>query len=529
MKSLKFISTAIVVFIVVACSTASSKAVIVTPVVPPNVERYGEDVPKVWSPLNEIEMQSLIRAKNNLDDEAKLLLSIFLTSNFRDPEPINACLNVYRKFIARSDKELQGISDPAEKGKKLHELFFKQFIGKPRKRGTGSSGIPGILLIKEYDVNTANFLFAIIAQRYGFSSQLSFVEGDVTEITSKRTNLSMRVFTGKSYLSINHDDLFSPIIVIPYFNEGFDVHINMNFFAEIEQSNPELFESSGIELRKYYERENISFDEALFLQYKIDKVGEDIDSIKAPVHRRVEMAALFTDSCEVLIDRLWVWRNMYPMLMKKNIPGKMLAFVDTIREELQRTVSLCERERGFVEAAWDLYLFSSFEFAGIASGEKMKSNIKQAYSHLSPVAEDYERKKQFLTRAIYHYINVVVQNGLIMREHENVKKIADVIPESDKRAEVRASFYFQAGEFFLQRNDLWRAGQFYTDCLFQQHKKYLHRCTQKALSALYSYADASIKSGRCPLAADAMDRCLDKMPDKGRCNSIVNLYNENCK
>ncbi len=528
MNQLRFFVTAMTILIIVSCSTASN-AVIIPPVVPPNVERYGDDAPKVWTALNEIEMQSLIRAKNNLDDEAKLLLSIFLTSDFRDPEPINACLNVYRKFVAKTDKELEKISGVREKGEKLHELFFKQFINKPRGKGSRSSGIPGVLLLKEYDVNTANFLFAIIAERYGFSSVFSFVEGDKTEIVSNQTKLKMSVITGKSYLSINHDELFSPIAVVPFLKNGYELFINMGFFGEIHESHPEFFEDAATELRRYYKKVDIPFEDALFLQYKIDKAEENINSIDAPIHRRVEMAALFTDSCEVLIDRVWGWRNMYPMLMKKDVPGKLIAFVDNIREEFERTEELCGNEARFVEAAWDLYLFSSFEFANFADGEKMKRNIKQAYYHLSPIAEDYGRKKLFLTRAVYQYINLTVQSGLIMRELENVKKIVDIIPENDKRTEMAASFYFQAGEYYLERNDMWMAGQFYADCAAQEHKKYQHQCLQKGLSSLYSYAQISIKNGRCALAADARDVCLNKMPNKDVCNLIVNLHSKNCR
>jgi hypothetical protein len=525
MKFLRLAFVVLFVIVVVACSSASNMIVPITPV---NVERYGEDAPAIWTPLNKIEMDSIIKAQNNFDHEAKLLLSIFLTSNFRDSEPVNACLNVYRKFIAKCDKELSEISDPKEKAEKLHQLFFKEFIKTPREKNGVGSGMAGILLIKEYDVNTANLLFGIIAAKYGYSIEMSFAETEANELKSS-TGLIMNGFSGKSYLTLKHEKLYSGITLIPYLEKGFDVYINLGFFDELHKSHGTLFDSASVELQRFYKKKDFDLRNMLFLSYKINKVNEEIDSEHASIHRRVEMAALFSDSCDILIDRLWVWRNIYPILMKKDIPGELTAFVKTINSELQRTEKICGDELEFAGFAWDLFLFSSFEFANVVDGENMKKNVINAYKYLSPAAVDYEKKKHFLTRSIYHYIDEVVKNNLINREFQNAKEIIDAILENDIRNEVFSYFYSKLGEYYLNRKDYWRAGQYYTECAFHEHRKYQHQCTQKGLNALHTYAESCIKNGVCATAADARDLCLEKMPNKDVCRLIENLYNKNCK
>ncbi|HQI05815.1 MAG TPA: hypothetical protein PL195_11210, partial [bacterium] len=181
---LNFFVTVILSLIIAGCATSSSstEADVVKMTRSVNTEKYGENAPKVWTPLTQIEMGALIKAKMDPDNESQMVLSLFFTGDIREGEEIGASIGAYRTFIELCDTELAKIKDAKEKGKKLHELFFKQFIGSPRKKDAPSSGIFGLLTKKEYDANTAALLFAIIAQKYGFTSEISFTKGIVEEI-----------------------------------------------------------------------------------------------------------------------------------------------------------------------------------------------------------------------------------------------------------------------------------------------------------------------------------------------------------
>jgi len=518
--------TAISTVLIIACSTASN--LVESPLIPYNVEKYGENAPKIWTPLNQKEMETLIKAKENFDDEAKILLSIFLTGDLKQQEAIEAALNVYRKFIQLCDKELASISDAKEKGKKLHELFFKQFIGKPRKKGAPSTGIPGILLIKEYDTNSANLLFAIIAEKYGFSAEIAVVEGDVAEIKGKSIGQSISVIYGKSYLTLKHKEMFSAVNIFPFLENGYDFYINMGVFDDLHKSKPDLFDNPTVELQKYYKKSPSTLNEVILLQYKKDKAAEIIESESALVLKRIEMAAHLTDLCEVLLDRLWAWRNYHFFILERNIPGELLSFIETINEELHRTDEHCSNLSGFEEGAWDFYLFSAFEYANAVKGAKMKPNIVKGYKYLPPITDNYENKKNLLSRALYHYVKLVIERKMIESELTNVANIIEIIPVEQTRIDVAATFYHDGGEFYLQMKNYWEAGKFFAECAFAGESRFKRICVNKGVAALYQYASISLDKGVCATAADARDKCLEKISDKKACAQIVEKYNKTC-
>lgn len=520
--------TFVMAAILISCSTASNKITGTTPVKAANIERYGEDTLKIWTPLMPIEMGALMKAKDDLDHVTQVVLSLFLTGEVKDQQEINVALNAYSGFIELCDKELCAITDIKKKGKKLHELFFKQFIGSFRT-GSVSSGTSGLLTNREFDTNTATLLFAIIAGKYGFSAKISVVEGAVTEIKSQRTGLSINVFSGKSYLELTHKNIYSSVQVFPYLENGYDPYINLGFFENLCKLNPEVFNEPEVEFKKYYKRKPLSFEEALLLQYKIDKTAEVIDLEFAPINKRIEMAAVLTDSCEVLIDRVWAWRNIYSFLLEKKVFGEKIAFLDIINTELERAGELCENEPEFAESVWDLFLFSAFEYANAVDGAKLKGSIRNGYKFLSTASKDYGNKKLGLANSVNYYINKVIENGVIENELANVKGVIGVILESKTRIDAASSFYYQAGEYYLKKKDLWRAGQFYADCAFIEENQYKSSCIQKGGTALYDYAVESMKKGVCATVADARNKCMEKIPDKYMCERIKVLYDRNCR
>lgn len=517
--------------IIAACATTSNTAE--SDSVPAmtrsvNAQKYGDEAPKVWTPLTPIEMGVLIKAKTEFDDETKMVLTLFLTSDVREGEEIGAAVNAYREFIALCDKELSTIKDAKEKGKKLHALFFKQFIGSFRKKGSGNSGIAELILKKEFDTGTASMLFAIIAQKYGFSPQISFTKSGDREIRNSNTGLSINISSGKAYLALKHPDMYSLVQVFPFLENGYDPYVNLGFFENLKKLFPDEFEDPGTEFKKYYKRESVFFEEKLLLQYKIDRINESTDTEDAPIHRRIEMAALLTDSCEILLDRVLAWRNIYTFILGKKIPGEMLVFIDTIQNELGRTADLCGNETGFDELAWELFLFSSFEYANSLDGKKLKDALIKGYQFLSTSAKNYENKKAFLANALNYYLNKVIQTGVIEKELENVKSAIGAIPVTETRTEAASSFYYKAGEYFLAQKDLWRAGSFYAECAFVYGGEHQKTCIQKGVDTLYKYALNCVNRGVCATASDARNKCLEKMPDKNECKKITDLYDQKC-
>jgi len=527
-----FFVTVVFSLIIIACATASNPVESSPPVTAMtkslNAQKYGDEVPKVWTPLTPIEMGALIKAKTEFDDEAKMIISLLLTSDIREGEEIAAAVNAYREFIALCDKELSTIKDAKEKGKKLHALFFKQFIGTMRKKESENSGIAGILLKKEYDTNTAAMLFAIIAQKYGFAPDISFTKGRENELLNRNTGLSVKISSGKAYIALKHRDMFSPVQVFSFLENGYDPYVNLGFFENLKNLFPDEFDDPGTEFKKYYRRESVFFEEKLLLQYKIDRINENADTEDAPIHRRIEMAAFLTDSCEILLDRVWAWRNIYTFILGKKIPGEMLVFIDTINPELNRTAELCGSETGFDELAWELFLFSSFEYANSLDGKKLKDALIKGYQFLSTSAKNYENKKGFLANALNYYLNKVIQTGVIEKELVNVKSAIGAIPVTEIRTEAASSFYYQAGEYYLKSKNNWRAAEFYAECAFVYGGQYQNTCIQKSVDLLYKYAVDSLNRGVCATASDARNKCLEKIPDKNECKKIIDLYNQKC-
>jgi len=513
-------------FFLVSCAAVQNTVKIVKT---GNAEKYGESAPKIWTPLTQVEMETLVKAKNALDNETQLVLALFFTGTTREKSEVDSSLAVYRNFIAICDKELGVISDTKEKGRKLHELFFKQFIGSFRKQDSVSSGIAGLLLKREYDTNTASLLFALVAEKYGFSADISVTEDDVSEIRSAKTGLSIEIYSGKSYLTLKHKEMFSAIQVLPFLKNGYDPYINMEFFENLHKSNPAEFAEPEVEFKKYYKRKILSFKEDIFLQYKIDKGNESFDAELSPFQRRVEMAATLSDSCEVLIDRIRAWRNIHTFILQRKKTGELLSFIDTINTELDRTGKICKDEPGFTETSWDLFLFSAFEYANAVQGAGMEITIRNAYNFLSTTSENYDKKKILLAGAINLYMNQVIKTGLIEKELEYVTGIIDAIPDNRTRMEVSSSFHYKAGEYYFNTKDHWRSGQFYADCAFIENNPYKKICIQKGVEELYKYAEKSLENKICATASDARDKCLEKIHDKEACAKITQLVNNTCK
>jgi hypothetical protein len=527
---LNFFVTVILSLIIAGCATSSSstEADVVKMTRSVNTEKYGENAPKIWTPLTQIEMGALIKAKMDPDNESQMVLSLFFTGDIREGEEIGASIGAYRTFIELCDTELAKIKDAKEKGKKLHELFFKQFIGSPRKKDAPSSGIFGLLTKKEYDANTAALLFAIIAQKYGFTSEISFTKGIVEEIVNQKTGLSIKIFSGKAYLTLKHKEMYSPAQVIPFLEDGFDPYINLSFFENMHEKNPSEFEDAQTELGKYYKRMPLTFEKALLFQYKIDKLNETAETENPPMNRRIEMAAHLTDLCDIHLDRIRAWRNTYPFILQKKIPGEMFSFIDTINSELNRTAELCKDEPDFEDLAWDLFLFSAFEYSDSLDGVKLKTALFNGYRFLSTSSKDYEKKKVFLANSLSHYLNKIISSDVIEKELATVKDVIAAVPVTEIRTGSASSFYYQSGEHYLAKKDLWRAGQFYAECSFVYGGQYQKICIQKGVDSLYKYAQTCLGRGVCATASDAVSKCMEKIPDKKECQKIKDLYDQQC-
>ncbi|HRZ79855.1 MAG TPA: hypothetical protein P5044_07605 [bacterium] len=507
----------------VSCATASNKIAVIEK--PENIKKYGENAPRIWSELTQAEMETVIKAKTATDNETLLVLALLMTGSTRERPEIDAALSVYRNFTAICDKELNSIADAKEKGRKLHELFFRQFIGTFKKNGTG---VAGLLLKKEFDTNTASLLFAVAAEKYGFSPKISVTEEDSTKITSSKTGLTVNVFSGKSYLELKHKDLFSSVIVLPFIEKGYDPYINMDFFENLQKSGLAGFEDAAVEFKEYYRKKPFSLQEALLLQYKADN-GDSFETEISPFNRRVEMAAVLTDSCDVLMDRVWAWRNIHAFILERKKSGELLSFVDTISPELDRTGRLCGDDSRFAQSAWDLFLFSAFEYGNAVNGAGMKTAVRNAYSFLSTTSKDYDKKRMLLAGSIHYYMNQVIKNDVIEEQLEHAVSVIDAIPENRTRMEVGSSFYYQAGEHYFKKKDHWRAGQFYAECAFIDGNPYKKICISKGADELYQYAVDSIEKNICATASDAVEKCFEKIQDKPSCSKIKDTYDNACK
>ena len=494
-----------------------------------NAEKYGINAPKIWMPLTQAEVDVLNQASAGLNEEVRFKLALFFTGDTREKEEVEACFNNYKDFASRCDKELSGIADVKEKGKKLHELCFKEFIIKPRAEGYQSSGTAGLILKKEYDSNTATLLFSILSERYGFIPEILLTDGDIETITSKRTNLSMKVISGRLYLSLKHPELSEPVKIFTVWKDGYDLKIDMDFFNELQKNNPGTVKSADIEFKRYNKGEKVSLNEALLFQYKIDKAYEVVDLEFAPGYRRTEMAATLTDSCEILIDRTWVWRNIYSFLHDKWKNGELMPFIELIQNELERTRSLCEKEPGFIEIAGSLYLYSAFEYANAVNGAKMKETIRNAYKYIDTASKDYKNEKSWLVGSVHDYLNNVIKTNVIDAEVDNVNEIIESIPEHSTKVEVAASFYYHAGQYYFEKNDFWKAGQFFSNCTGVGENEYKKTCEPNGAVSFYNYAVNMLNENNCTKAKNGKDKCFEKFPGADSCNKTKELVEANCK
>ena len=109
----------------------------------------------------------------------------------------------------------------------------------------------------------------------------------------------------------------------------------------------------------------------------------------APGYRRNEIAAHLTDSCEVLIDRAWVWRDIYAIYFALWKKGEILSFFELIQPELDRTVDLCSSNERFRKIAGKLHLYAAREYAVNGRGDQLKKEIKKAFTYLDPASKNY--------------------------------------------------------------------------------------------------------------------------------------------
>lgn len=519
MKELIFAILSVFMFFV-SCATPP-KAV--------NAEKYGHDSPPVWMPLTQIEFDTLKKAGEGLDEETKFKLALFFTGDTREKEEVDVCINNYKDFLSRCDKELSAITDVFEKGKKLHELFFREYIHKYREDGYQSSGIAGLILKKEYDSNTASMLFSIISERYGFNPQFTLTEGDQSTITSKRTSLSMKVINGQIYLTLKHPELSNPVNVFVTWKNGYDLKLDMNFFNQLQKDNPKTAKSAQIEHKRYTEGKQVSFNEALLLQYKIDKAYEIVDLDFAPGIRRTEMAALLTDSCEILIDRAWVWRDIYAILYSVWKKGEILPFIELIQTELERTRITCDKEAEFKKVAGSFYLFSATEYARSVNGLKMKESIQNGYKYIDTASENYDSDKSWLMNSVHEYLNNVIKTGVIDSQVDYINEIIESIPEYNTKIAVAASFYYHAGTYYFNKNDFWRSGQFYNSCNKLGENEYKKICENNGAISYLNYAVSSLNNSKCSKAKNGKDECFKKFPDSESCKKVQKLVEDNCK
>jgi hypothetical protein len=494
-----------------------------------NSEKYGQDAPPVWMPLTQIEFDTLKMAISGLDEETKFKLALFFTGNTREKGEVEALFDDYKKFVTHCDKELSSITDLHEKGKKLHELFFKEYIHTQRAEGYQSSGIAGLILKKEYDINSAAMLFSIISERYGFAPQLILTKGDQSVIVSKRTNLSMKVISGQIYLTLHHPELSNPVNVFVTWHNGYDLQLDMDFFKQLQKNNPETVKNAQIEHKRYTEGRKVSLNEALLLQYKIDKAYEVVDLDFAPGIRRSEMAALLTDSCEVLIDRIWAWRDIYSILFSVWKNGEILPFIELIQPELERTRINCDKDAEFKKVAGSFYLFSAAEYARSVNGLKMKESIQNGYKYIDTTSENYNADKSWLINSVHQYLGNVIKTGTIDSQVGYINEIIELIPEHNTKIEVAASFYYHAGTYYFNKSDFWKSAQFYNSCNKLGENEYKKICEDNGAVSYLNYAVSALNNGKCSKAKNGKNECFNKFPDSESCKKTQKLVEDNCK
>ncbi|HRZ80109.1 MAG TPA: hypothetical protein P5044_08885, partial [bacterium] len=480
-------------------------------------------------PLTQAEVDILKEAGSGLSEETKFKLALFFTGNTREQAEVDSAMTVYRNFAQKCDQELSKISDIKEKGRKLHGLFFSEFIKKQRMEGYQSSGISGLLIKKEYDGNTANLLFSILSERYGFIPEMLLTEGDVAQITSKKTNLSMKILTGRVYLTLRHPDMPEPVSIFTTWENGYDLKIDRDFFENLQKNNPDTAKSADIEFKRYNNGIKASLNETLMLQYKIDKAYEVLDLEFAPGYRRTEMAAQLTDSCEVLIDRAWVWRDIYGFLFPVWKKGEIKPFIDFIQPGLENTRQKCENDSKFKQVAGNLYLFSASEYAKAVDGIRMKKTIKNAYKYIDTASKDYQNDKNWLVGSVHEYLNNVIKKDVIDKEVDNINEIIGSIPEHGTKVEVAASFYYHAGQYYFSKSDFWKAAQFYSNCTGVGENEYKKTCGPNGAVSFYNYAVSSLNENNCTKAENGKDKCFEKFPGDDYCNKTKELVESNCK
>ena len=246
-----------------------------------------------------------------------------------------------------------------------------------------------------FDINSAAILFAITAEHFGFSSKILVTKGEKNTITSDKTNLSLEVLSGDIYLQLEENGLSATIIIKPTWKNGFNIQPDAPFFVQFIKNNPTRKTTPEIELERYNKRKTFSLFDALMLEYKIDKAYEIVDLEFAKNIRRNEMAAQLTDSCEILIDRAWGWRNIYASYAIDWNAGEILPFIELIQEELNRTTKLCDKEKRFIKIAGLLHLYAAREYALNGKGLALKNEIKQAVTYLDTQAKEYKFNRQY--------------------------------------------------------------------------------------------------------------------------------------
>lgn len=492
-----------------------------------NKEKYGVDAPEIWMPLNEYEYETFSKAKKELDETTKFKLALFFTGNSRSREEFTASWNNYQNFIKKCENSIASAKDIKEKGKIIHKLFFETFMKNPRPEGYQSKGIGGLILSNEYDSNTSSLLFGLTAEKFGFSVEYALAEGDKDRITSKRTGLSMDVFTGTIYTTVSHADLESPVNVYVNWSNGFDVVTDKEFFIKLKKDNPHI-NDADLEYKRFKEAKKYSLNEMLLRQYKIDKAYEIVDLDFAPGLRRTEMAAQLTDSCDVLIDRVWAWREMYHLLHNMWQEGENLPFIDLISKELERTRSLCDKEPNFKKIAGSLYLYSAQEYSHIADGKNLKTAIANAYKYIDTEAENYKILKSWLINSVHTYLDKIIERGLIEQEVDNVNIIIHSIPDVKTQKAVLASFYFHAGQSFFGKEDFWKAAQFYKKCSEFDEGNYKKTCLGNGAVSYLNYAVTSINNSKCSKAKKGLKKCNENFSGSEYCKDIESLVKKNC-
>jgi len=337
----------------------------------------------------------------------------------------------------------------------------------------------------------------------------------------------MSVFNGTIYTTLSHPDLENSINIYVNWERGFDITIDKDFFVKLVKDNAHI-KDADLEYKRYKEAKKYDLNEMLIRQYKIDKAYEVVDLEFAPGFRRTEMAAQLTDSCEVLIDRAWVWREIYSLLHSVWEEGEMLPFIELIEVELERTRKLCETDKMFKKVAGSLYLFSATEYAKSGNGEKLKAAIAKAYSFIDIQDKNYKNSRSWLVNSVHNYMDFVIEKGLIEKEVDNVNVIINSIPDNKTKKEVLAVFYYHAGQSFFKKEDYWKAGYFNSKCAQIKESKYLKTCVGNGAVSYLNYSIYALNDGKCSKAKKGLKSCNEKFPNSEICKKIADLVEDNC-